>query len=879
MAIIRQLISILLFLGIIMSTLPLSASQTNTLFSKPNKTVKVGLFHSPPIIILNDGQEPQGLMVDFVKEVAAREKWNIEWVEDSWANLLNKGKNRELDLLVFIAHHEERAQYLDYTKENFITGWGQVYTHDKSIYQNILDFNEKKVAILRNEIHGLGFIDECNKFDVNCQTVEVYDFNTAFDMLQNKKVDGVVAGNWVGHDYIARFSVVPTSIIYNAQDSLFAVPKGTNSDIAATIDSYVKTWRADKSSPYYAIRDKWFSHNSDREIPKWLTTALLIISTLLVVSAIAAYILRQQVKKQTANLKRQNEQTRQIIDLIPHFIYAANDKGEIFLMNRYAAEFFGIKLDDYDLLPKSRLLETYGASVALFEGDKALLEHGEGINKSEFKTLNAQGDEVYFNLLKVPFISSSTDTQSVVGVGVDVTASKQYEKQIEHMSYHDPLTQLPNRILLNDRLKQSLALSVRQGYSGAVLLIDLDDFKAINHNHGPQVGDKLLKKLAERISDLIKVGDTVARLSSDTFVIQLHELSIKPKEANDTAFEVAKQVQETINRPITIGGTSIYITASIGIVIYPFDGKNSINIIPRAETAMRHAKLSGKSNTVRFTNEMETAVFQRHLISNELKNAINNNEFELYYQPQFHKSSLNPIGFEALIRWNHKKHGLIYPGDFVPAAEENNLIIPMGYWVIEQAFHQLKKWQNTSLNKSFLGINLSVIQIKDSNLVALVKSLIQQYGINPALVEFEITETVLFQDIEESLETLNSLKKLGVKLSIDDFGTGYSSLSYINQLPLDKLKIDRSFIKDIEKDKGSQAIVKNIVNMSEDLGLSVLAEGVEEKAHVEYLNSIGCKYFQGYFFSKAITAKEILHIYSNQASPISNEQLDKNTPA
>lgn len=879
MSLIRIVFTIFLLLGTLLPSFELFANQARIPTPKPTKTVKIGVFHSPPIIILEQGKPPKGFIIDFMKEIAIRENWKIEWVEDKWNNLLTKAKQQEIDLILFIAFQKDRAKYLDYSKENFISGWGQVYTHDKTLFQSVLDFEDKKIAIIKNEIHGLGIKKLCKTFDVNCQTVEVGDFSTAFSMLQNKDVDGAVSGNWVGHDFLSRYDIAPTSVIYNPQESLFAVPKGINADIVSAVDHYTALWKADKSSPYYKAHDKWISTKPEGVIPQWLTTTLMIISGLLIISAISAYILRQQVKRRTADLQMQNEQTRQIIDLIPHFIYAANDKGEIFLMNQYAADFCGINTKDYELLPKSRLLDKYGASIALFEGDKVLLEHGKGNHRSEFKTINAQGDEVYFNLIKVPFVSSSTATPSVVGVGVDVTVSKNYEKQIEHMSYHDPLTQLPNRILLNDRLKQSLALSVRQGHSGAILLIDLDDFKTINHKHGPQAGDQLLKKLASRISDLIKVGDTVARLSSDTFVIQLNELSIEQQDANSSAFDVAKLVQEAISQPVSIEEKSIQVTASIGVVVYPFDGKNSVNLIPRAETAMRHAKLSGKGNIVRFTSEMETAVFQKHQISNELKNAINNDEFELYYQPQYQKNSAHPIGFEALIRWNHKTHGLIYPGDFISAAEENNLIIPIGYWVIEESFKHLKKLQKTSLHNCFVGINLSVIQIKDPNLIPLIKSLIDQYKINPKLLEFEITENVLFQDAEDSIETLNALKKLGARLSIDDFGTGYSSLSYINQLPLDKLKIDRSFIKDIEKDKSSQAIVKNIVNMSQDLGMTVLAEGVEQKSHLEYLASIGCNFYQGYYFNRAISFKQILTLYTNQTVPLTTKELDEQSLA
>ncbi len=870
--------NLLILISLVLMPLAYTSNSTLQLF-KPSKELRIGAFNSPPIIILEEGEAPKGFMVDYLEAVAEEENWQITWVPDSWNGLLERVKVGNIDLLPFVAFKEERTEFIDYSSENFMTGWGQVYASRKDAFQSVMDLENKDVAVLKNEIHGLAFVELCETFGVNCNIKEVINFDIAFRLLQDNKVDGVVAGNWVGHDYLERFDIAPTSIIYNPKKTLFGVPKGTNADLIKTIDSYIVNWRNDKSSAYYSAHKKWLDVHHTSNLSSWMTSIIFVSIGLLFASIFIAYILRQQVKKQTDSLKRQSEQTRQIIDLIPHFIYAANDKDEIFLMNKYATEFCGVNPQNYETLPKKDLLEKYQVTAALFGGDQALLNEASQSYQSEIKTRSAAGEETYFNLIKVPFVSSSTDSNSVVGVAVDVTASKQYEKQIEHMSYHDPLTQLPNRILLNDRLKQSLALAVRQGYSGAILLIDLDDFKTFNHKHGVKLGDQLLKQIADRISGLIKVGDTLARLNSDTFVVQLNELSIKPHEAHDTAFKVANKVQEVIGTPINIDGSSLYISASIGVVIYPFDGKHVGNIIPRAEAAMLQAKLSKNDSIVRFTSEMETAVFHKHLINNELQNAINNHEFELFYQPQFSHEGVSPIGFEVLIRWTHNKHGVIYPSDFIPAAEENNLIISIGYWVIEQAFKDLQKLQTTSLKDVFLGINLSVVQIKDPKLVPLIKKLLKQYKVTAESIEFEITETVIFGDIDDSIKTLNEIKKLGCKISIDDFGTGYSSLSYLNQLPLDKLKIDRSFIKDIEKDKGSQAIVKTIVNMAKDLGLTVLAEGIEEESQLEYLRSIDCQYYQGYHFNKAISFSEMLADYDTHSLPKSIKTVDINKPA
>ncbi len=814
------------------------------------------------------------MLIDFLTEIAERENWQLNWVKSDWSNLIQMGKEKRLDLLVFIAYSDERAQFFNYSKENFITGWGQVYTHDKNTFQSIIDFDNKKVAVLENGIYGISFKKHCQTFEINCQLIPVSRIDKAFDLLETKAVDGAVSDNLVGLNFLQTHEVYPTSVLFNPRQSLFAAPKGKPTDILTTIDNYLIEWRKDKKSPYYKVYNHWLNQKQDFYIPRWLITTIKIISGLLIATLLLSYFLREQVKRKTAHLKMQSQQVRQIIDLIPHFIYAADNRGEICLMNQYAANFCGINKDHYETISKIRLIKKYGVSRSLFRGDRLLLKHGSNDFKNELKILNAQGQEIYLKLTKVPFVSNTTAVPSLVAVGVDITSAKAYQKQIEHMSYHDPMTQLPNRVLLNDRIKQSLALSVRQAHSGAIILMDLDDFQTINHDHGQKAGDRLLIILANRIKSLVKIGDTVARHSGDTFVIQLNELSIKPEAAHEIAMNFAQQLQGKINEPFDYQGVKLFTTASIGVVIYPIDGKRHTKIIPRAETAMRHAKLKGKNQIVRFSKEMEAVVFQRDLIKNELKSAINNDEFELYYQPQMRIGNGYPIGFEALIRWNHKKHGMVYPDDFIPAAEKNNLIIPIGYWVIEAAFKQLKNWQDKPVAGSFIGINLSVIQIKDANLVPLVKDLIQRYQIDPSLIEFEITETVLFQGIDDSLETLNELKKLGTRLSIDDFGTGYSSLSYINRLPLDKLKIDRSFIKDVGTDKSSQTIVSTIIKMGKDLGLNILAEGVEEKAHIEFLQSIDCDYFQGYYFNKPLSNDEVIALYSKAPIQWNKEDLE-----
>ncbi|GAA4365430.1 EAL domain-containing protein [Kangiella marina] len=821
------------------------------------------MFNAPPVMVIDENDNNAGFMVELLEQIALEESWDIEWVRLDWPAVIPKTLNHEIDLIPFIAYSEERAEYLDYNEEGILTGWGQVFIHkDEPIPQNIISLSGHNIAIIKNEIYGIKLRNLCNLFDIKCNFTEVDTYRDAFKKIEDKLVTAAVTSSLVSYSHDNDFVKI-TPIVFEPRKVLFATAKNTNADLLQTIDHYTKLWRFDANSTYYQLRDKYLKGVIEQEtaFPSWLLYSLLILTGLLLASALIAILLKKQVKRQTQALEDQSDKIRQIINLVPHMVFASNAKGKLILANRYAADFFGIEMSNIEGYEQSDLIRRLPNSANLFEDESLLLRKDAHAIQKEIETYNYNGQKATLKISKVPFISRYSRMPSVVTVGVDITEAKEYERQIQHMAQHDSLTELPNRMLLNDRIHQSLALTKRYGHCGAVLFIDLDYFKNINDSLGHMAGDHLLKDVAGRLKDIVRDGDTVSRLGGDEFIVQLNHLSGDSDRAEKSACKIAEKINFTLAQEYTVKGNKLFSTASIGVVIYPRDADSEEAIIQRADTAMYYAKSMGRNRYAVFKKAMEKAVVRKHILEKELRKALAEARFILRYQPQLTSDDNNFIGAEALLRWSHPTEGIISPSEFIPIAEENHLIIPIGEWVLKQVCHQIKYWLEKYGYSPFITVNLSAIQIRNSDLVSYIKNLLEQTKIPPNLLEFEVTETVLLHEARISIDVLNELKKLGVRLSIDDFGTGYSSLNYLKKLPLDKLKIDRSFVKDIPGDPDSETIIRTVISMSIDMGLEVIAEGVETKEQLQYLLKERCHLFQGFYFDPPISLEQLEEKY------------------
>src|SRR5450830_1078256 len=479
-----------------------------------------------------------------------------------------------------------------------------------------------------------------------------------------------------------------------------------------------------------------------------------------------------------------------------------------------------------------------------------------GVWQGEIWNKHKNGD-VYPKLLTIYAIKGQGGIISnYVSSLVDITISKAAQLEINNLAFYDPLTQLPNRRLLLDRLNQALTASARSGHRGALLFLDLDHFKTLNDTLGHDVGDLLLQQVAARLTASVREGDTISRLGGDEFVVLLEDLGEQDIEAAAQTKDVAEKTLLTLNQPYQLNTHTYHSTPSIGAIL--FNGHEFVvdELLKKADIAMYQSKTEGR-NTIRFFDPMmQEIITARADMGHELRKAIEQNQFQLHYQIQVDCNG-QAQGAEALIRWLHPERGIISPLNFIPLAEETGLILPIGQWVIDAACAQLKIWQQNLLTKDLvLAVNVSAKQFHQEDFVEQVLATTQRHGINSTCLKLELTESMLVDNINDIIIKMDALSKIGIQFSLDDFGTGYSSLQYLKNLPLNQLKIDQSFIRDITTDSSDRTIVRTIITMAHSLDINVIAEGVEAAEQRHYLLDNGCMNYQGYLFSKPVPIDE-----------------------
>ena len=499
-----------------------------------------------------------------------------------------------------------------------------------------------------------------------------------------------------------------------------------------------------------------------------------------------------------------------------------------------------------------------------FNSDQTVIDENKAMKFEEYG--NIKGKLLYLEVFKAPFHDENGKIIGTVGTGRDITKLKKIQldlqrtletldkqrQQLEYQANHDLLTSLPNRILLIDRLKQSIQLSRRHKTKIAIIFIDIDNFKEINDSLGHYVGDKVLLEFTSRLKTKIRKSDSMSRLGGDEFCLIINDIK-KIENISNFIIDSLKM----INKPFIIDNKNLHIGMSLGVSVYPDDGSNADILLKNADAAMYEAKYNGK-NTYRFYNKsMTQKAFEKIILESALKKAIQEDEFIIYFQPQMDIKENKIVGMEALVRWLHPEQGLISPDYFIPLAESTGMIVELDRMVMKKALMQLHTWYEDGLNPGKLALNLAIKQIESDDFIEFLKTLIASENCSHKNIEFEVTETQIMKDPKQSIDTLQEINNLGISIAIDDFGTGYSSLAYLKKLPINKLKIDRSFIKDLPQDSEDVAITKTIISLCENLNLKVIAEGVETQEQSDFLLANGCKYVQGYFYSHPLSAEDM----------------------
>lgn len=555
---------------------------------------------------------------------------------------------------------------------------------------------------------------------------------------------------------------------------------------------------------------------------------------------------RQQAQAQMSKLSR-------ALENIADSVVITNRNGEIEYVNSAFESTTGYSRQ-----------EAIGKNPSIVQSGK----HDKAFYKALWKTI--LGDRIYRDTLInrkkdgtlyyeektiTPLKDEKGDITSFVATGKDITERLRAEERLLYMAHHDILTDLPNRALFIDRLSHAILRTHRGDHVVAILFLDLDRFKVINDTLGHDLGDRLLQDLAERLRSCLREADTIARLGGDEFAVLLEDIT----DIAD-ASSIALQIRDMLSYPFVVDGRELFITASVGISMFPDDGQDAHTLLKNADTAMYRAKESGRDTHQLYSAEMSTRALERLTLETDLRHAVAREEFLLHYQPQVDLESGRIVGVEALIRWNHPELGLIPPDDFIPLLEETGLILPVGEWVLRTACAQNKTWQDIGLPPLSVAVNLSGRQVESSDLIGQVRDIVTESNLDPSYLELEITESMIMANVEATIETLTCISDMGITFAIDDFGTGYSSLSYLKRFPISTIKIDRSFVRDITTDPDDAAIVTTIIAMARNLKLGIIAEGVETEQQSAFLSAHDCTRIQGYLFSRPLPVEEITEL-------------------
>lgn len=502
--------------------------------------------------------------------------------------------------------------------------------------------------------------------------------------------------------------------------------------------------------------------------------------------------------------------------------------------------------DAKKLLHREKLVAEREAAVEAREERLAALESAQSGNDDHLLRLQQANSHLVIATIEAHKLTE------------EVQAAK---SKLHHLAHHDVLTDLPNRMLLQDRIGQAIELAHRQGRKLAVMFMDLDRFKNINDSLGHAVGDQLLQSVAQCLMTCVRHSDTISRQGGDEFLLLLPFI----EQAEDAALS-AQKILTALALPHHIGGCDLHISVSIGISIYPDDAEDVAGLVKNADTAMYYAKEKGRNNYQFFCADMNVRAVERQLIETSLRAALQERQFVLHYQPKVNLDSGVITGAEALLRWIHPEWGMVYPARFMPVAEDCGLIVPIGRWVLREACEQAKRWVDAGLGPLSIAVNISAMEFRQGDFFEEVRAILDDSGLDASVLELEITESVLMRDTESSAAILENLKNMGVQLAVDDFGTGYSSLAYLKKFPIDVLKIDKSFVDDIASSSDGSVIAGAVVGMGNNLKLKVIAEGVENRAQLEFLRRQHCEEGQGYLFSRPVVAEEFAKLLQEHGS-------------
>lgn len=870
--------------------------------------LRVGVYENPPLVYYDAQGSVQGFIPDLLEYIAERQGWHLLYVPCEWLQCKQLLVAEEIDLLAPVAASTTRLQRFDFNRENLFINWGQIYARRPGMITSIPDLNGKSVAVVSGDAHYARLRELAERYEITINFREYPAYDTVLAAVSRGETDAGLVNRVYASRNGDSFQAEKTSVIFNPVGLRIALPIGKrgNQELVRAMDGLLGKLKSDPDSHYYHALERWLSEEDYLDWPRWVGWLLAIGIGLSLLFGIGSLILRRLVRRRTHALKLEierrvrSEEEEQALGVLLRLSLEQLD------METYLQQVIDSLLGSVpwlDLLPQAGIflteengnsevlqlvashnmppeLKTLCARVAFGKclcGQAALDRrtlfascvddrhetHFEGMRDHGHYNVPILGNEQVLGVM-VTYVphghTFSAHEQAFLEQVADVLSMgicrRRDAMAIEHLAYYDPLTGLANRRMLLDRLQHDMIIAARHAKQGAVLFLDLDRFKTLNDSLGHTVGDALLCQVAERLTNSVRAEDTVARLGGDEFVIILPELSEDPRRGLVEVRSVTDKLRRILAEPFELNGHQYRLTTSIGIDLFPKDHEKAVDILRHADTAMYWVKGDGRDGARFFEPGMQAKADARLELENQLRFALEREQLHLHYQPQVDMAGYI-VGAEVLLRWTHPDWGAVPPSRFVPVAEEAGLIFPIGEWVLRSACEQMKVWMATGKctdHMRGLSVNVSPVEFRQKDFVAKVGRIFEETGVDASRITLEITEGTLIADIDEIIVKMQGLRQYGVHLSIDDFGTGYSSLAYLKRMPLNRLKIDRSFIRDICTDPNDAAIVDTILAMSAHLDMEAIAEGVESKEQLDFLVERNCRVYQGYYFSEPVPA-------------------------
>jgi len=836
----------------------LSAVLPVTSFAEPVPDVLYQVDESHPPFEFASGGEVYGFGLDLGKMIFGAGNYNVQYSADTWSEVYSRIINGEIDVCGLLAVTESRKKDIMFTIP-VVKTYRAVYSRKNVELDKITDIARYRIGVQHSD-----YSETILKEELGIRNYMTFrDLEECILALKDGKID-VVFGNQEVTNYLlvkhqmSNF-VTPKILNLYPTDLAFGVNKN-RPELVPFMNSQIR--KIQSSGLYEQVFQKHFYRHSDyyrlnqqRNIIYLGLFLLIVIITGVLFFNVVIRQLRKMVGKATSSLQEEHKLLRITLSSITDGVIAVDGQNRITFMNHVAEmltgvsekESVGIPLGDVLVIMEAESGERYNVPVG------KVLAEGHPVNFSNLNILVAENGSQHLILGSVSPIKN--DEEEIIGALVafqDISEKMKSEETIKYHEYYDSLTELPNRKLLHQYLSSAVDNACKTGGKLAVLTIDLDYFKNINNSLGHHVGDKLLQQTAQKLVRLLDKNDVLARMGGDEFTILMPQI-----EDAGQAYELAGRVLSELNCSYVIDHHEMYITASIGISVYPDDASEPGAILKHADTALYNAKANGKNTYQSYMILDDEKIMQRFALTKDLHTALEHNEMTLYYQPKVDSRYGKVVGMEALIRWKHPEKGILSPAVFIPIAEETGLIRQLDSWVLKAACSDFMSLDKKHRSRMRLSVNLSAYQFRYHSLADNIEQVLSDTSFPPEQLELEITETTAMEDIDFTIKTLKRFNEMGVNISVDDFGTGYSSLNYLRYLPIHILKIDRSFINDMDKDLNTRVIVKSIIDVAHSLKLKVTAEGVETEEQLSLLRQMECDEIQGYLISRPIPLEEM----------------------